>query len=147
MSGHGMTEGGKPLATATLTGPEALVNILERHRWPLAQGEAAVQAEMARRFALLGLAFERETVLGPRERIDFTFPSGRDDLLIGLEVKMNRARPADVARQLRRYALCPRIEVLVLATNRAQELPGYLNGPGHRPTVPLWQASLGRAWL
>lgn len=69
------------------------------------------------------------------DRIDF-FVEG-----VGIEVKMNRARPAEIVKQITRYAKHPRVSALIVASNRALKLPGKLSGK------PVFGVSLGRAWL
>ncbi len=60
---------------------------------------------------------------------------------VAIEVKMNRARAADVVRQLGRYARHDAVTDLILLTNRAITLPTLVEGK------PLHGVSLGRAWM
>jgi hypothetical protein len=61
----------------------------------------------------LGYAPEREVRLSARDRIDFMIEG------VGLEVKVGSC-PANVWRQLERYAEDPRIDALLLATTIAR---------------------------
>lgn len=58
-----------------------------------------------------------------------------------IEVKMNRANATSVERQLTRYARHDEVRGIVLATNRAMNLPRTILGK------PLYVVSLGRAHL
>lgn len=60
---------------------------------------------------------------------------------VAIEVKMNRARPAEIIKQIGRYADHPQITAVIVATNRALRLPGKMAGK------PIYGVSLGRAWL
>ena len=69
------------------------------------------------------IAFEREVVLGPRDRIDLLAGD------VGIEVKVDGSR-ASVLRQLQRYAKHERIGALLLVSPRARHLamPETLGG-------------------
>lgn len=81
------------------------------------------------------VAFEREVVLGPGERIDFLCAGG-----IGIECKARATRKA-IYRQLGRYARHDRIQSLILVTATALGLPAMIEGK------PVFYVSLGRASL
>jgi hypothetical protein len=68
-------------------------------------------------------ALAREVPLSDeRSRIDLlVFPAITGGPIIGVEVKLKGA-PADVLRQLERYAACPEIDGLVLVTTSAKHL-------------------------
>ncbi|HCQ52701.1 hypothetical protein [Brevundimonas diminuta] len=78
---------------------------------------------------------ERERKLGLADRVDF-FIAG-----VAIEVKMNRARPAEIVKQMRRYADNPEVSAVIVLSNRALQLPGKMHGR------PVYGVSLGRAWL
>jgi hypothetical protein len=71
-----------------------------------------------------GVPFEREVQLGPGERVDFLVDGG-----LGVEVKI-RCSPAQLLRQLHRYAQHPRIQrlIVVTASPRLAALPSTLRG-------------------
>ena len=100
-------------------------------------GEKACQAQIEDhlRATLPGFEVEREYALSAEDRPDF-FVRG-----VVIEVKMNKARPTEIVRQLRRYALHAQVSSLILATNRAVALPGVIAGK------PVVNVSLGRGWL
>jgi hypothetical protein len=102
--------------------------------------EKRCQADIA---TLLAFAFgpeiavRREHRLGPYDVPDFLI-DGR----VVVEVKMASARNGGaVLRQLARYAAYPLVEALILVSNRAIALPGWIEGK------PTHFVSLGRAWL
>ena len=99
--------------------------------------ETACQADIATMLATEGVAFLREHRLGPHARIDFLVEGG-----IGVEVKMNSAAPAAIARQLARYAAYDAVSALILVTNRAVGWEACEIGG-----KPAWCVSLGKAWL
>lgn len=103
--------------------------------------EVAAQAEIGGLLDLLSIRHEREYRLGLRERLDFWLPEAESDTGALIEVKMNAARPAEIIRQLGRYAAYPRVQALFLVSNRAMFLPVDIGGK------PAYLISLGRAWL
>lgn len=119
---------------------ELLTKSFKSTRIPLTD-EIAAQAEIGRLLDAHGVKHVREYRLGLRERLDFWLPEpdSGDGALI--EVKMNAARPADIIRQLGRYAVYDRVRALFLVSNRAMFLPPDVGGK------PAFLISLGRAWL
>lgn len=109
--------------------------LLREHRFSLSN-EKETQREIASVLSSAAVPFQREVRLSPSDIPDFLLPRG---LLI--EVKMHSARPAEIIRQLRRYAIHPRVTELFLVTNRMGAFP---------PAVaekPLSVISLGKAWI
>jgi len=92
-----------------------------RYTFPDEQG---LQDGIERVLTGAGVTFQREAQLSVDDRIDFLIQCG-----IGLEVKV-QGRPADVTRQLHRYAQHDSITALVLVTSRMQlaRVPKELNG-------------------
>ncbi|WP_295170089.1 hypothetical protein [uncultured Brevundimonas sp.] len=78
---------------------------------------------------------ERERRLTEADRVDF-FVEG-----CAIEVEMNRARPAEIVKQMRRYATSPVVSAVIVASNRALQLPAQMHGK------PVFGVSLGRAWM
>jgi hypothetical protein len=76
----------------------------------------------------LGLEFQPEVVLNPRDRIDFLVGT------IGIECKSDDSSGgtslASVTRQLMRYAYCPEVTELILLTtmSKHRNLPNEMNG-------------------
>jgi hypothetical protein len=114
--------------------PEWIVRTISRLRCDLTD-EKRCQGDIAAGLTTDGIAFEREKVLGPGERPDFMIGG------TAVEVKMNRAAPRQIFRQLERYAKHESVKAIVLVTNRAMGLPHAIGGK------PAYYVSLGRAWL
>lgn len=114
-----------------------LVRSLSRPRFDL-DDEKACQAQMhdwlVEQFPERKV--ERERRLGLGSSIADFFVEG-----VAIEVKMNRARPADILAQIKRYAEWPEVSAVIVATNRALRLPATLSGK------PVFGVSLGRAHL
>lgn len=79
---------------------------------------------------------EREFSLSPADRPDFLIGGA-----VVIEVKIKRSSNVDTLRQLVRYAEDERVQAIVLASNRAMDLPREINGK------PARFVSLGRGWL
>lgn len=79
---------------------------------PVSRNEFALHASIAEILGLQGIEFEREVVLGPRDRIDFLCDGG-----VGIEAKTDGG-VSDVIAQLYRYAQHECISGLILVTTR-----------------------------
>jgi len=112
-----------------------IASALRKARVPLSN-EKATQNAIAELFAALDIDHTREHKLGPAARVDFFLPPN-----LVIEVKINRARPAQIFRQLVRYAKYETVAALVLVTNRAMGLPKTIGGK------PAYYLSIGTAWL
>jgi hypothetical protein len=88
--------------------------------------EDEVQVSIAQLFDAAAIEYERERRIGLKDRVDFVVAPG-----IALEVKTQGA-PADVLRQLQRYAAHDLISELVLVTTVAKHrsLPACISGKG-----------------
>lgn len=75
--------------------------------------EYALQTAIAQQFTADGIAFAREYLLGPRNRIDFLLPGG-----IGVEVKMGKPASEAVMAQVDRYCRFDAVTRLVLVVER-----------------------------
>lgn len=86
-------------------------------------GERGLQDGIESLFTKKGIAYSREVILSPRDRVDFLV--GR----IGVEVKVDSSLSV-VQRQLWRYAGDERVESLLLVTTRAKHklMPSELLG-------------------
>jgi hypothetical protein len=87
------------------------------------KNEMDLHAGIAEALDLARVEYQREVRIGPTSRIDFL--CGR----IGIEVKI-KGTPADVRRQMTRYAASDRIDSLVLITTKHIHccLPEQING-------------------
>lgn len=79
---------------------------------------------------------EREFSLTPADRPDFLIAGA-----VVIEVKVKRSDNVLTVRQLGRYAADPRVQAIILASNRAISLPAEINGK------PARFVSLGRGWM
>ncbi|HMJ83794.1 MAG TPA: hypothetical protein VK504_11535 [Vicinamibacterales bacterium] len=103
--------------------------------------EAELQAGVAEVLTASGFGFDpisdREVILSPTDRIDFLIGT------VGVEVKIGGS-PAEIFRQLMRYAESPRIESLIVVTNKVRIARGL---PGSVLQKPLDVISLAEAAL
>jgi hypothetical protein len=121
-------------ATAQLA---ALDQVLRSFRIPTTD-ERASQDAVERILRGAGIDHVREYDLGRAHgRIDFYLPAA----LIGLELKVDGS-PAEVMRQLQRYAQSPEIGHLLLLTGRSRltSVPRALHGKPIR-VVSLWSGA------
>lgn len=104
----------------------AVINAARYHY----RDEGQLQEGIAAALAAAHIPAEREVHLSGRDRIDFLAGT------TGIEVKI-AGRPADVIRQLRRYAVSSRVEALILVTTRARHraMPPVIGG---KPVRVVW---------
>ena len=99
--------------------------------------EDDLQRGIAEALRRAGIAFEREAELGDAGRIDFLATDG-----VAVEAKI-QGSPAEVARQVVRYAGSPLVRAVVLVTGRRSlgRLPAEILG---KPVavVELWETFL-----
>jgi hypothetical protein len=93
-----------------MTTIEEIVAVLVASRFAAAP-EVELQNAIALALGEAGIAFEREVVLGPGDRIDFLVGD------VGIEVKVDGSL-SDVTRCLHRYLGSERVSAVVLATTR-----------------------------
>lgn len=105
-----------------MTTADDVVQALLLHRFQVSS-EDMLQAAVYEVLAGLERDTMREVILGPGERIDVMCDQ------VAVEVKIAGA-VAQVARQLDRYSMHPRVHELVLVTTRPQHMavPRLLNG-------------------
>ncbi|MBQ4826594.1 hypothetical protein J4729_18885 [Leisingera sp. HS039] len=114
--------------------PKRLAGILRGHRYPTTT-ELALQDAIEQRLQDCGVTYERECIMGPKDRIDF-LAAGQ----IGIEAKTRYPR-RQIFRQLERYCDGHGLQGLILVTGTYLGLPEQING------VPLFLVSTGRAAL
>lgn len=120
-----------------------LVTLLKSHRFNYSS-EKDLQAGIETLLNERGYLYEREASLGDAGVIDFLLIGafGVERGGIGIEVKI-KGSPAEVARQLLRYAERNEINEIILVTGRARlgKLPETLHG---KPitVVPMWESFL-----
>jgi len=116
-----------------------LQKMLESARIPLTD-EKETQRYISECLQANHTRHKREHRLSSRDIIDLWVPHS-DGGGVAIEVKLHHARPADVLRQLTRYAAHDCVRTIFLVSNRAMALPPEINGK------PLHYISLGRGWL
>lgn len=99
--------------------------------------EADLQEAIATLFTNGAVAHEREAILTKGERIDFLLGD------VGVEVKI-AGSPAEIFRQLLRYAELPQIASLIVVTDKTRIVRGL---PSHVLGKPLAIVSLAEASL
>jgi hypothetical protein len=114
----------------------SLVALLKGKRFKYSN-ERDLQDGLEDVFKAEGLTYQREMELAPGDIIDFLIEGS-----IGVEVKV-QGSPAEVARQLLRYACCAQVTEILLVTGKLRlgALPEVLMGK------PVYVVSLWRAFL
>jgi hypothetical protein len=113
-----------------------IIDILKTLRINPINEEYDLQAEIEKLLINVGIHYERECQLGPRNRVDFlTFENG-----IAIEVKKGKPNKAQVIKQLRRYAEFDRVKGIILVIEKNQDVPKELNG---KPCVSV---GLNKLW-
>ena len=124
--------GNQPPAAAP--GPDRILQLLRQFRFRYCT-ERELQEGVGEALWTSDIPFEREYRLpGSAGRIDFFLQAQ----CLGIEIKVQGGH-SDVARQMHRYALCPKIKSLILLTTRKKHeaLQGTINGKT-LDVVSLW---------
>ncbi len=104
---------GRPeLAAGSAALAEWIAGLIGGHRYRY-RDELQLHDGIGQVLAEAGVIVAAEARLSGRDRIDFLAGT------VGIEVKV-AGTAAAVVRQLRRYAASPRVEALILVTNRAR---------------------------
>ncbi|MCE5344559.1 MAG: hypothetical protein LLF96_13390 [Eubacteriales bacterium] len=117
---------------------EPVLEALRAMRPPFAPYEADLHQLIARRLSECGYAYQHEASLAAGCRIDYLVGD------VGIEIKKGKPRPAELLRQLTRYAQCDGIQSLIVLTWRSVKLPEKLLGKPVRTLTlsQLWGVSL-----
>ncbi len=110
--------------SAALQSAERVGRVLRGYRYFFVD-EKELQSAIGLALTEAGVAFEREVRLSPGDVVDFLVEPG-----IAVEVKVAGA-PAEIARQLSRYAASPRVASLLLVSRKARHahrFPATLGG-------------------
>ena len=113
---------------------QRLVQAICSVRCGAAQSEGELHDLVKHALEAAGFSPVHEARLAPRCRIDFLV----DDL--GIEIKKSRPNPAQLKRQLARYADCDAIASLLVIAPRGVNLPKTIGGK------PVLQIGLERLW-
>jgi hypothetical protein len=113
---------------------EGVARLLLAHRYQVRPGEKVLHGLIAKILSDHGCPAVREVEIGPSERVDLVVTS--QGCRVAVEVKRAGSR-RDVQRQLSRYAACPDVDAIVLATtvNGHRSIPRTING---KPVVVAW---------
>ncbi len=105
--------------------PERLREVLGAYRYSFAN-ERDLQDGIAQALFQRGIRFDREVVLGPKDRPDFMVDG------TAVEVKVDGS-PAVILRQLARYAALPKVTALLLVTRKEQHARRFPSEVGGKP--------------
>lgn len=120
------------MASADLT-IDLFVELLKKSRLSI-NTEHDCKNQMAGVLKANGIRFVTEYVLDARSRLDFYLEG------TAVEVKLKGSR-MEIYKQCERYCAHPAVKDLVLATNRAMNMPLVING---KRVIVM---NLGKAWL
>lgn len=104
---------------------ERLHQVLGSYRYSFAN-ERDLQDGIAQALATRGIRFDREVVLGPKDRPDFMVDG------IAVEVKVD-GTPAVILRQLDRYAAQKAVRAILLVTRKEQHARRFPEAIGGKP--------------
>jgi len=96
--------------------------------------EFDLQMEIAKLFDATGIEYEKECILGPRNRVDF-YVGG-----IVIEIKKGKPNKQQVTNQLRRYAQFSDVKGIILVVEKNLDIPKEING---KPCVSF---GLNKLW-
>jgi hypothetical protein len=117
-----------------MTSALQVVGALREKRFILSD-EKDLQSQIAGALDAAAIDYQREVIIGARERVDFMIFDG-----IAVEVKIKGGKLA-IYRQLKRYAESDQVREIILLSSVSMGLPLSING---KPTHFL---SLGEQWL
>jgi hypothetical protein len=108
---------------------EQVVRALKRIRCHVIIDEYKLHQLIANELAKEGIPYQREFLLGPRNRIDFLTSTG-----IGIEAKKGKPNEQQVLNQLDRYSKFKSVSGLILVIERYMDLPEEMNG---KPVISI----------
>lgn len=108
---------------------DKVIAALKRIRTQVVIDEYKLHQSISKVLDLEGISYQREFLLGPRNRIDFLVDSG-----IGIEAKKGKPNEQQVLKQLARYTEFEQIKGLILVIERYMDLPEEING---KPVVSI----------
>lgn len=111
-----------------------ILDALRRIRVPAVPGEYDIHALIAAALEDANIPFAHEVPLAPGRRADFLAGS------VVIEVKKGRPQRARLAEQAAKYLSSPRVEALVVVSQRRAEIPGFIGGK------PVYSLALERLW-
>lgn len=117
---------------------EPVLEALRTMRPPFTLYEVDLHRMVGETLSGLGFSCLHEARLAPGCRIDYLVGD------VGVEIKKGKPRPADLRRQLTRYAQCDTLRCMIVLSWQSVELPDTILGkPVYRlPMAQLWGVSL-----
>jgi signal recognition particle subunit SEC65 len=106
---------------------------LRRHRSDIAQ-ESKLQENIARALDAAGIAYRREVVLGPGERLDFLLTESE----IAIEVKKEKAT-IETWRQVMRYLKHDSVKGCIVIAPRVEDIRTQTLSGKPIFVLPLWK--------
>lgn len=113
---------------------EQVYEALTALRAPLQQGEYDLHRLVMDALDKAAIPWAHEVKLAPRCRIDLMCGS------VGVEIKRGKVEKARILAQLKKYAECPRVQGLILVTEKTVPVPHTIQGK------PVRLICLNRLW-
>lgn len=113
---------------------EELISKLKLYKIPYTS-EAEMQEAVNQVLTELGISFQREFVLSPKDRVDFLTSEG-----IAIECKV-QGQPLAIHRQIKRYCKFKEVNAIILFTAKHMGVFDEINGK------PAYVVKSGLSWL
>lgn len=113
---------------------EEVLTAVSRIRAPLSQAEQDLHSQVADALEAARIPFAHEVTVAPRCRIDFLAKG------IGIEIKRSKPNRRAMLAQATRYLASPRVEALLVISERGPDLPSLILGK------PCRVVSLAALW-
>jgi len=113
---------------------ERIISAIKTIRIPAQPEETDIHNAIADALSAAGIEFQHEYRLSPRTRIDFVCGD------VGIEVKKNRPKSADLQAQLMRYLQDSFLTAAIVVLQRPCSLPKTICGKN------IYVVSLNRLW-
>ena len=110
---------------------EDIITVLKSLRVGFVIEEYILQSQISNLLLSKNIAFFKEYVLGPRNRIDFFIPQTTtllEEKGVGIEVKKGKPNAQRLLQQLTRYAQFDVIQGLIVVTERPVTIPTEIEG-------------------
>ena len=101
---------------------ERIISAIKSIRAPFSVHEFDLHAQVSEALAIAQIPFSHEVQVAPRCRIDFLADG------VGIEIKRSKPRNEDLINQATRYLSSPRVNALVILSEREASLPPSLLG-------------------
>ena len=111
-----------------------VIHALQSIRAPFSLQETDLHAQVREALKRADIPYTHEAPVGPRSRIDFLAQG------VGIEIKRGKPRPHTLIDQATRYLSSPRVQALIILSEREANIPGSIAG---KPCVTL---SFSKLW-